>query len=238
MNAEGPTASILLHRFGLIEYEAAIDWQRRSAESVREGRSPERLALLEHPPIYTMGARGGRRNLLAPAELLEARGARVVDADRGGDITFHGPGQLVAYPILNLRARRIPPTNYVRSLESTLIMALDTIGIGGGRAAGKPGIWVGGAKVAALGVRVQRGVTSHGVALNVTTDLSWFEAIVPCGVPDAPATSIAELVGNPPTMREVEDAFALAFSKVFDAILTEAPDHSESPVQTGFVLGN
>ncbi len=230
--------SILLHRLGLIEYEAAFDWQQRCAESVREGRSSECLALLEHPPVYTVGARGGRRNLLAPAELLEARGARVIDVDRGGDITFHGPGQLVAYPILNLSARQIPPTDYVRSLESALIMALDTFGIHGSRVAGKPGIWVGGAKIAALGVRVQRGVTSHGIALNVTTDLSWFEAIIPCGVPDAPAASMGELVGKPPVMREVEDAFATAFSEIFGTDLTEVPEHSDTAIQAGVGGGN
>ncbi len=236
MNAEKISDSILLHRFGLIEYLTAFDWQRRRAESVRERRSPECLALLEHPPVYTMGARGGRKNLLAPSELLEARGARIVDVDRGGDITFHGPGQLIAYPILNLRARRIPPTDYVKSLESTLIRTLDTFGIAGSRAKGKPGIWVNGAKIAALGVRIQRGVTSHGIALNVTTDLHWFEAIVPCGLPDAPVTSMSSLAGLPPTMREVENAFADAFSELFQVDLAEVSEHSDSVVQAS--VGN
>ena len=236
MNAEKSTDSILLHRFGLIEYLTAFDWQRRRAESVRAGRSPECLALLEHPPVYTMGARGGRKNLLAPSELLEARGARIVDVDRGGDITFHGPGQLIAYPILNLRERRIPPTDYVRSLESTLIRTLDTFGIAGGRMKGKPGIWVGGAKIAALGVRIQRGVTSHGIALNVTTDLNWFEAIVPCGLPDATVISISSLAGVAPSMQKVEDAFAAAFSELFQVDLAEVAEHSESTVQAG--VGN
>ena len=236
MNVDKSTDSIPLHRFGLIEYPTAFDWQRRRAGSVREGRSPECLALLEHPPVYTMGARGGRKNLLAPSELLEARGARVVDVDRGGDITFHGPGQLIAYPILNLRERRIPPTDYVRSLESTLIKTLGAFGIAGGRMKGKPGIWVGGAKIAALGVRIQRGVTSHGIALNVTTDLTWFDAIVPCGLPDAPVISMSSLIGNPPAMREVEDAFTAAFSELFQVDLVEVAEHSDSFVHAG--VGN
>ena len=236
MNANEYTNSIPLHRFGLIEYLTAFDWQRRRAGSVREGRSSECLALLEHPPVYTMGARGGRKNLLAPSELLEARGARIVDVDRGGDITFHGPGQLIAYPILNIRKRRIPPTDYVRSLESTLIRTLDSFGIAGSRMKGKPGIWVGGAKIAALGVRIQRGVTSHGIALNVTTDLSWFDAIVPCGLPDAPVTSISSLTGVAPAMRDVEDAFMAAFSEHFQIDLVEAAHNAESLVQAG--VGN
>ena len=236
MNADEYTHSIPLHRFGLIEYLTAFDWQRCRAGSVREGRSSECLALLEHPPVYTMGARGGRKNLLAPSELLEARGARVVDVDRGGDITFHGPGQLIAYPILNIRKRRIPPTDYVRSLESTLITTLDSFGIDGRRVKGKPGIWVGGAKIAAVGVRIQRGVTSHGIALNVTTDLSWFEAIVPCGLPDAPVVSMGSLTGVALAMREVEDAFTAAFSKQFNIDLVEVAHHAESLVQAG--VGN
>lgn len=236
MNADEYTHSIPLHRFGLIEYLTAFDWQRHRAGSVREGRSSECLALLEHPPVYTMGARGGRKNLLAPSKLLEARGARIVDVDRGGDITFHGPGQLIAYPILNIRERRIPPTDYVRSLESTLITTLDSFGIDSRRVKGKPGIWVGGAKIAAVGVRIQRGVTSHGIALNVTTDLSWFEAIVPCGLPDAPVVSISSLTGVAPAMPEVEDAFTVAFSEHFQVDLVEAAHHAESPVQTG--VGN
>ncbi|MCY3801351.1 MAG: lipoyl(octanoyl) transferase LipB [Chloroflexi bacterium] len=236
MNADEYTHSIPLHRFGLIEYLTAFDWQRSRAESVREGRSSECLALLEHPPVYTMGARGGRKNLLAPSELLEARGARVVDVDRGGDITFHGPGQLIAYPILNIRKRRIPPTDYVRSLESTLITTLDSFGIDGRRVRGKPGIWVGGAKIAAVGVRIQRGVTSHGIALNVSTDLSWFEAIVPCGLPDAPVVSMGSLTGVTPAMREVEDAFTAAFSEHFQVDLVEAAHNAESLIQAG--VGN
>ena len=238
MSTTQAVASIPLHKFGLLEYSSALKWQQRRVESVRTGRLPECLALLEHPPIYTMGSRGGRKHLLASSRVLATRGTRVMDVDRGGDITFHGPGQLVAYPIMNLRTRRIPPTDYVRSLEATLIGTLDTFGIRGSRMNGKPGVWVAGAKIAALGVRIQRGVASHGIALNVTTDLSWFEAIVPCGMPDTSTTSMHEVLSDLPCMTEVEDTFAASFSKVFEMELSEASTPSQLIAQPVYSNGN
>ncbi len=196
------------------------------------------LALLEHHPVYTVGARGGRQNLLAVPGTLEARGAQIVDVDRGGDITFHGPGQLVAYPIVDLRARGIGPTDYVRGLERALLVALDEFGIAGALIRGKPGIWVDGAKIAALGVRVQRGVTSHGVALNVTTDLTWFEAIVPCGLAGSSITSIESISDGAPDMSVVEDAFAKAFSRVFEVALTPDPEPAGVTSLEGSPNGN
>ena len=217
-------SEILLKRLGLIDYRHGLHWQRESVAAVQQGRSPDLLALLEHHPVYTVGARGGRKNLLAVPATLVARGAQIVDVDRGGDITFHGPGQLVAYPIVDLRARGIGPTDYVRSLERALLVTLDEFGVAGALVRGKPGIWVDGAKIAALGVRVQRGVTSHGVALNVTTDLTWFEAIVPCGLAGSSITSIESISDSAPDMSLVEDAFAKAFSSVFDVSLTPDPE--------------
>jgi lipoate-protein ligase B len=139
----------------------------------------------------------------------------VVEVDRGGDVTFHGPGQLVAYPILDLRARGILPGDYVRRLEQVAIEALQVFGIAGERVAGRPGVWAGGSKIAAIGVRVQGGVTTHGFALNVSTDLAWFDAIVPCGLADATVTSMAALLGAAPPIRDVEDAVIDAFGRTF-----------------------
>ena len=135
--------------------------------------------------------------------------------DRGGNVTFHGPGQLVAYPILNLRGRDIGAASYVRALEAIMIEAVARFGVRGEVVRGRPGVWVDGAKLAAVGVRVSRGISRHGLALNVSTDLEWFARIVPCGIPDIEATSLERLLGAAPAMREVEDALAQAFEREF-----------------------
>ncbi|HEX5478911.1 MAG TPA: lipoyl(octanoyl) transferase LipB [Dehalococcoidia bacterium] len=204
---------ITLLRPGLTRYQDAWQLQRRFADDVRAG-APPTLILLEHPPTYTLGARGETRHLLATRELLAQRGAEVIASDRGGDVTFHGPGQLVAYPIFDLRALGLGPVSYVRALEASVMRALAAFGIDAERVAGRPGVWVGNAKIAAIGVRISRGVTMHGFALNVTTDLSWFDAIVPCGIADAGVTSMERLLGRAPSMRKVEDA-------VVDAVAAE-----------------
>ena len=175
----------------------------------------EALALLEHPPVYTLGARGDDSHLLATPQALAAFGAEVVRTDRGGNVTFHGPGQLVAYPILNLRGRGVGAASYVRALEAIMIEAVARFGVRGERVRGRPGVWVDGAKLAAVGVRVSRGISRHGLALNVSTDLEWFARIVPCGIPDIEATSLERLLGAAPAMREVEDALAEAFEREF-----------------------
>jgi lipoyl(octanoyl) transferase len=175
--------------------------------------------LLQHPPVYTFGRHVRPEHLLIPAEELSARGALLVESDRGGDITFHGPGQIVGYPILDLKKRGLGPNEYVRRLEAVLIRTCDGFGVTARRVAGRPGVWVDNAKVAALGVRLQRGVTTHGFALNVETDLSWFAAIVPCGIMDAGVTSLAQELGASPGIEAVEGAVASAFEDVFDAEL-------------------
>ena len=211
--------SVALHRAGVVDYQHALQWQRRTAAAVRDGRAPESVALLQHPPVFTLGLRGTRRHLRrAPAWYARA-GAPVLHVDRGGDITFHGPGQLVAYPILNVRRRALPAGDYVRALEQTVIDTLADFGLAGQRVAGRPGIWLDGAKVAALGVRIQAGVTRHGLALNVSPDLRWFDAIIPCGIADAGVTSMARALGAPPQFAAVADAFCAAFSRVFNATL-------------------
>lgn len=215
---------VRLWRPGLVEYDVALAWQRARSEALAAGVEGESIALLEHPPIYTLGARGNREHLLATPDALAARGASVVPTDRGGDITFHGPGQLVAYPILNVRARSLGAATYVRRLETVVIDTLDAFGIAADRVEGRPGVWVGDAKIAAIGVRITRGISRHGLALNVSTDLGWFGEIVPCGIPDAEVTSMDRLLGGAPPMRVVEDAMARAFECAFDARLVEDAD--------------
>jgi lipoate-protein ligase B len=196
-----------LERLGRIDYLDALAWQHEAAEALRAQRGPERLALLEHPPVYTVGARGGREHVLVEADVLASRGARVLDVDRGGDVTFHGPGQLVVYPILDLRARRMHAGDYVRALEECAITSLARFSVEAGRETGRPGVWVptaeGMAKIAAVGVRIDRGITRHGLALNVNVDLEWFEAIVPCGLEGARVTSMAELLEVAPSVEAV-----------------------------------
>jgi lipoyl(octanoyl) transferase len=209
-----------LLRPGTVRYQQAWELQRRTAEAVRTGALPT-LILLDHPPVYTLGARGREANLLLPVEAYAARGAEVQRSDRGGDVTFHGPGQLVGYPILDLRDYGQGPVWYVRSIEGMLIDVLSRFGIVADRSAGRPGVWVGEKKIAAIGVRVSRGVTTHGFALNVTTDLAWFRDIIPCGLPSAGVTSMQELTGETFAMRQVEAEVIDAFARQFDAELTE-----------------
>jgi lipoyl(octanoyl) transferase len=213
------TSTVGLRRLGLMPYEDAWRWQREAARALREQEAPEFLALLEHPPVYTLGRRSrGASLLVRPAELI-TRGADVIEVDRGGDVTFHGPGQLVAYPILDLKERGLGPSEYVRLLEEVVIRALERFGLMGERVPGRPGVWAGGGKVCAIGVRVQSGVSTHGFALNVVTDLSWFDAIVPCGLPDITVTSMERLRSDSLQMTSVMRAVEDAFESVFDCRL-------------------
>ncbi|MCH7811001.1 MAG: lipoyl(octanoyl) transferase LipB [Chloroflexi bacterium] len=203
-----------VYRYGLVEYQEAQELQRSFVARCRaDGRA--RLLLLEHPPTYTFGARARPEHLLLDAAQLGEIGATVHETGRGGDITYHGPGQLVAYPILDLRRWRQGPRWYVRSLEEILIETLASFSIAARRWDGRPGVWIGAAKIAAIGVRISRGVTSHGFALNVDTDLSYFTHIVPCGLPDTTVTSMAEQIGRAPGLDAVMDATIEAFARVF-----------------------
>ena len=210
-----------LLRPGTVRYQDAWQLQQRAAEAVRDGAAPA-LILLEHPPVYTLGVRGRDENLLLPLDAYAARGADVQRTDRGGDVTFHGPGQLVGYPILDLRRYGEGPVWYVRSIEAMLIDVLARFGVVADRSPGRPGVWVGEEKIAAIGVRVSRGVTTHGFALNVNTDLSWFRNIVPCGLPTAGVTSMQALTGETFAMRDVEAEAIDAFERQFGAELREA----------------
>lgn len=211
----------MVQRLGLVEYRQAWEEQQRLIQACREdGRG--RLLLLEHPPTYTFGARGRMEHLLVSEEALAGLGATVHRSDRGGDVTFHGPGQLVGYPILDLTRWRQGPLWYVRSLEAMLIETLSTFGISARRSPGRPGVWIGEAKIAAIGVHVSRGITSHGFALNVDPDLRFFSHIVPCGLPDAAVTSMAQELGRAPDMEAAMDAIVGTFARVFPVSMVEA----------------
>lgn len=203
-------------------YGEALELQQRLTSERKQGLIPDQLLLLEHPHVITLGRNGHLENLLANDHVLSRAGIAFFPTDRGGDITYHGPGQLVGYPILDLREWKRDVGAYVRALEQVIIDTVADYGIGAGRIAGMTGVWVDGRKIAAIGVHIGRWVTSHGFALNVTTDLSYFQYIVPCGL-TKPVTSMAEL-GIRTTWEEVSHSLAGHFGRVFDCdILLEAP---------------
>ena len=209
---------IQVRRLGQIDYSAALELQAQLVEQRKAGRIPDQLLLLEHPPVITLGVktRNDRSHVVATPDVLEDEGVELFESGRGGDVTYHGPGQLVGYPIVDLRPDRCDVHRYVRDLEEVLIRALTRFGVVSGRLPGLTGAWVGDRKLAAIGVRIARWVTSHGFALNVTTNLAHFDLIVPCGIADKGVTSMVELTGRTIPMSEVEYAVAEAFCEVFD----------------------
>lgn len=202
---------------GLVDYPAALALQNDLVEQRKRGLIPDQLLLLEHPPVITLGARNhtNRSNVLETAEALAERGVGLYETGRGGDVTYHGPGQLVGYPILELPKARRDVHRYVRDLEEVLILAVADFGIRAVRIPGLTGIWVDDRKLAAIGVRISRWVTSHGFALNVSTDLSHFDLIVPCGITDKGVTSMSLLLGEPVAMDEVATAVVSRFETIF-----------------------
>ncbi len=231
--------------FGTVEYQAAWTLQARLAEEIAAGARSPTLLLLEHPHTYTFGRRGDAQNLLWPEDELQARGVRVHWVDRGGDVTYHGPGQLVGYPLLPLAPGglvepspgRLPAADYVgylRKLESTIILALMRLGIVSGQIDGLTGVWVQPdvhsrcrncppemkqlpAKIASIGVKVDvRGVSRHGFAINIDPDMEYWEGIIGCGIKGYPATSVAELQRTPPSMAQAKEAVVQAFHEVFN----------------------
>jgi lipoyl(octanoyl) transferase len=203
-----------LHDLGRIDYGRALEMQRAQVERRKQGLIPDQLLIVEHPHVITLGRNGKEHNLLASPEELRRAGIEYFETDRGGDITYHGPGQVVGYPIFDLREWKRDVVAYVRGIEQALVGALADFRIAAGPVAGLTGVWVEGRKIAAIGVHISRWVTSHGFALNVTTDLGYFRYIVPCGL-TLPVTSMAEL-GVAPGRAEVIASLARQFSNVFE----------------------
>lgn len=206
MSATASLAALDIQELGIVPYREAWELQRGLAVGIAAGKVPETVLLLEHPHTYTIGRRGGHEHLLATPVELWSRGAIVIESDRGGDITYHGPGQLVGYPLLDLRRRVGDIHGYLRSLERVLIASLAEYGLRGERESPHTGVWCHGAKVAAIGIKVSRGVTLHGFALNVNTDLSYFDLIVPCGIHGRQVTSMERLLGESLPMSDVASA--------------------------------
>jgi lipoyl(octanoyl) transferase len=209
---------LAVRHLGRLAYADGVERQKALVEARRAGDIPDTLLFVEHPPVITLGVRtrGATTNVRADAAALGARGVEVHETGRGGDVTFHGPGQLVGYPILDLKPDRQDVHRYVRDLEEVLIRTAADFGIEAGRVKGYSGAWVGDRKLAAIGVRISRWITSHGFALNVTTDLSGFDLIVPCGIADRGVTSLSALLGRDVPMAVVEASVVGHFAAVFE----------------------
>ncbi len=204
-----------VEQLGLIDYAEALQIQQEKVALRKSGAMPDTLLLLEHPHVYTLGRNGQREHLLVSDGQLAALRAKLFETDRGGDVTYHGPGQLVGYPLFDLTRHRRDLSWYMRSLEEVFIGVARDFGIRAARLRGAPGVWVGNEKLVAMGVHVSRWVTSHGFAFNVTTDLTYFHWIVPCGLRDKGVTSLQELLGRPVEMQTAIDRVIEHFGKVF-----------------------
>lgn len=213
---------------GTIGYAEAWALQKQLAAQRAADQIDNTLLLLEHPHTYTFGSRGRRahEHLLVPRDELEATGIAVLDVDRGGDVTYHGPGQIVGYPILRLAEYNLDAVEYMRSLEAMLIAVCESYGLAAGRVRHLTGVWVGEQKLAAIGTKVDvNGVTLHGFALNVTTDLDYFTKIVPCGIRNKGVGSLAGLLGHDVPLDQVIERVVAAFGQVFDVemIIEQVP---------------
>jgi lipoyl(octanoyl) transferase len=215
-----------VRRPGRVSYADGLALQRSLVEARRAGHIDDVLLLLEHPHVLTLGSRGdrGRSHILATSEVLHSRGVEVCDTGRGGDITYHGPGQLVGYPIMDLRPDRCDVHRYVRDIEEVLIRTAADFGVHTQRVDGLTGVWAGRDKLAAIGVRIARWITSHGFALNVTTDLSYFNLIIPCGIVDRGVTSLARLAARPVDAADVQNRVVTHFCDVFDRRCVTVPE--------------
>lgn len=205
-----------VQQLGLIDYGESLRLQQELIAQRKAGTIPDTLLLLEHPHVYTLGRNTKRENLLVTEERLSQLGAQLFETNRGGDITYHGPGQLVGYPIFDLTQHRRDIAWYMRSLEEAFIRMARDYGIEAGRIAGAPGVWVGNDKLVAMGVHISRWVTSHGFAFNVSPDLDYFRYIVPCGLQDKGVTSLERLLGRPVPMQEAIERTIAQVGAVFD----------------------
>jgi lipoyl(octanoyl) transferase len=210
---------------GRIPYAEAVELQLAARTALKSGEGPERLLLLEHPHVYTLGRNASGEDVRASPEWLRARGVEVAECDRGGQVTYHGPGQLVGYPVVNLSPDRRDVRRYVRDLQEVLVRTLADYGVTAEPRDGQAfvGVWAGEEKIASIGVHLSRWITTHGFALNVSTDLSYFSGIIPCGLQQVRMTSIERLTGRCPTLPEVAEVCAGHFGEVFDRELVASP---------------
>ena len=211
----------VVEQLGPVDYLDALRLQHEKVAARKAGAIPDALLLLEHPHVYTLGRNGKREHVLLPAERLHALDAEVIETDRGGDVTYHGPGQLVGYPVLDLTRHRRDLGWYMRSLEEVFVRVAADFGIRAGRLPGAPGVWVGNEKLVAMGVHVSRWVTSHGFAFNVNTDLTYFNLIVPCGLRDKGVTSLERLLGRRVEMDVAVERVIEHFGRVFGMEMRE-----------------
>ncbi|MFH1757822.1 MAG: lipoyl(octanoyl) transferase LipB [Pseudomonadota bacterium] len=215
-------------RLGMIEYEDALRLQNRLAEARKEEKIGDVLLLLQHPPVITMGKSGKVQNVLASPTTLQEKRIKVIFTDRGGDVTYHGPGQLVAYPILNLRLYGLSVPDYVWHLEEVVIRLLARFGISAGRLGKLRGVWVGEEKIASLGVHLSRWISKHGLALNINTDLEFFNFINPCGT-GRWVTSMAKILKKELSMEEIETLVLEEFADVFGFFLCQESTKTLEP---------
>ena len=218
-----PTRRLEVRRLGLLPYADGLELQARLVDDRKAGRIPDTLLLLEHEPVFTLGRNARAENVLLPDAALRARGFEVFEVGRGGDVTYHGPGQIVGYPILDLAPDRCDVHRYVRDLEEVMIRTCADYGVRAQRVAGLTGAWVGDGKIGAIGVRLSRWITSHGFALNVSTDLTPFSLIVPCGIVGRGVTSLDAAAGRPVPLASAFDGLARHFAEVFAAERSLAP---------------
>lgn len=213
-----------IRRLGVVPYAAASEMQRALVEERRAERVSDLLLLLEHPHVITLGVKteAARSHLIATPEVLASRNIEVHESGRGGDITYHGPGQIVGYPIIDLRPDRCDVHKYVRDLEDVMIRTSADFGLKAGRIQGLSGAWIGAEKIGAIGVRIARWITSHGFAFNVTTDLDFFRLIVPCGIESGGVTSLSRATGRSISMADAEAAIGRNFAAVFERQVVEA----------------
>ena len=212
-----PTRTLTVRELGRIRYQDGLALQAELVAERQAGRIGDTLLLLEHEPVFTLGRNARRDNVLLPEEELRARGFDVFEVGRGGDVTYHGPGQVVGYPILDLSPDRRDVHRYVRDLEEVMIRVCADFGIAAARVPGLTGTWVGDAKIGAIGVRIARWVTSHGFALNVSNDLAPFALIVPCGIRERGVTSLVQVLGRPVEATDVHSRLVERFREVFGA---------------------
>ena len=217
-----------VRRLGVVQYADALAMQRALVEERRANRVPDLLLLLQHPAVITVGVRGdgGRSHIVANAARLAALGVAVSETGRGGDVTYHGPGQIVGYPILDLRPDRCDVHRYVRDIEEVMIRTCLDYGVPAARIGGLTGTWVGTDKIGAIGVRISRWITSHGFAFNVATDLAYFDLIVPCGIADRGVTSLQRVLGRTVSIANVEESLVRHFESVFGRTVTHLVEKS------------